>query len=222
MFGALNNIDMSGLFGLSADMSPDTLYGMFRSAIPAYEKGMIYDTGATDSEIHSVINSVFGTYEVRKLSSDPGLSDSITEVVQPIVLNTVGTARALQYKDTIFGILANLKQQGLYLVPKGYAQSAPPVAQSPVSTNNIVYQGAVASQQAGRQSPAQSPTQTTTGTQAAPIQIVRSPKTGLPVIYRRQSFKQTPADRQRLYWIIGGFGIAFALAIGVIAARSSD
>ncbi len=103
-------------------------------------------------------------------------------------------------------------------MPIGYSVAPPAQNAAPAQTNSIAYQGAVAAQQAG--STRAATTQQTPATQSPPVQIQRS---GRPATrYIRQAHKQTPAEQQRLMWIIGGFGVLFVVAIGVIASRSDD
>ncbi len=233
------HIDFGGIGSLSGDMSSSELYGLFRNAIPQYEKGLVYDDGATDEEIRSVINAFFGRFEIKQLPSDPGFGESVTASIQPIVINTVGAQRALRYKDTILGILTDMGRRGLYAVPIGYKtptqQQSVPQAQATSNTTtpapSIAYQGAVIAQQTGApqrtaqqqttQSQTQDPVQSAFSTIASTFGI-QSQRTGLPNIYRRVPHKQTPAERQRLVWIIGGFGVALAIAVVAIAARSGD
>ncbi len=218
-FSGLNNVDMNGLFGLGADMSSGELFNRFRSAIPQYQEGSLttayISSGMTDAAINKLISAVLSGYEIRRINISDSEAASIAEKVQSILLgaDTVSTAR---YRDEIKGVVSGLKDAGYALVPIGYSPATP---QQPSGTpgESIAYQGAMASQQAGRSQVVQ-----TSGSTNQSTQVIRSQKTGLPVIYRRQAHKQTPADRQRLFWIIGGFGLVFALTIGVIAARSGD
>ena len=52
--------------------------------------------------------------------------------------------------------------------------------------------------------------------QQAPFQLRQ---TRLPQTRKRVSFNQSRSDKQRLVWIIGGFGVLFAIAIGAIASN---
>ncbi len=217
----LDNVDMRGLFGLGADMNRNDLFSLFRSAL---KDGLVYSV--TDAEINDILGKVLSKYEVRKVTVTPDVASNVDSDVRGIVIGALGIDKAGAYASEISSVASGLKSNGLSLAPIGYTPSAVVSSGSPSQPqssprDSIAYQGAIASQQ-GRQQSTQSVYQSTATIQSAPVQIVRSPRTGLPVIYRRQAHRQTPADRQRLFWIIGGFGVVFALAIGVIAARSGD
>jgi hypothetical protein len=217
LLSGLENLDFSGISGLSGDMSADALFNVFRNAIPQFSSGGTFgfDTGATDTEIRSIINAVLGTYEIKKLSSDPGIGDSVSAFVKPIVISTVGTPRAIRYQDSIYGVLDNLGSQKLYLVPIGYTAQGS-VSGGPSSATSVQSMGPVYGTQTYGQPPApliqRAPT-------ASPGGFVRSAP---PVRYVSRVRAQTPLEKKRLLYIIAGFGVMFAVALGLIAARGGS
>ncbi len=216
----LDNIDFTGIGGLSGDMSRSDLFSRFRSGLPP---------GITDDEINNILSQVLSSYEVRRVQISDELAGKVSDAVATIVIDVlggggfgsgvVGRGRALANKGAIDAVTGSLTNDGYALVPIGYAApsqgvniatpSASPVAeqtQAPVNSSGMPTRAAVFKYQATQQTQA--------AASAQPIQ--RSP---LPVRRITRSHVQTPAEKKRLLLIIGGFGLLFVVALGVIASR---
>ncbi len=148
----------------------------------------------------------------QALSSGYRMTQSSGGAPSGVLDNSVLTSQYPANAGIINTVLETLKSKGYYIVS---AQAAQPAAQS----DSIAYRGAIAAQQAGSpsaQTQAQ-PAAVSSVNSTSPVQI--QPRQSRATIYKRVPYKQTAAEKQRLIWIIGGFGVLFAVAIGVIASR---
>lgn len=135
-------------------------------------------------------------------------------------------------RSALVGVLQSLRRNGYYIVSSDFVSSGPTQAPKSelVDPNNIAAAGAIAVAQQGSARSGVTSTPAPRGsisdTISSGIKSIisawpKSPAT-LPTQYIRASHVQTAAEKQRLTLIIGGFGIMFVLAMGVIAARSND
>lgn len=219
----LQSIDFSGLSGLGSDMARASLFSSFRNALTP---GLIYS--ASDDEINSILDNVLSSYRITNdpVNLDDATIQSVSDGISSIVKNILGQAKAGAYYFQINGVVNDLKKSGFQAVPKGYVTPAAPQTPSPTYTppvsggSSAPSRASVIQYQASQATPQASSdlaTQVSNG-----IQSFLAPITGrqqLPTIYRKVPYRQTPADRTRLMWILGGFGVLFAVAIGVIAGR---
>lgn len=119
--------------------------------------------------------------------------DAQNAVSDDSIINAAGldSVKATALRTT----LSSMRSDGYYVV-----SSAQPVAPSQQSA------------------PINQDTQSFFNPVASAVQNIFRPSR-LPDRYITQKYRQTPADKQRLVLIIGGFGLVFAIAIGAIAAR---
>ncbi len=160
-----------------------------------------------------IIDALSGGYQVTRNASGNTIDDDV------IVNAAFPGATFLNPKPAFLrAMLSSMRQDGYYIVSTQSAQvqTAP---QATAQSDSIAYRGAIAAQQAGSpssQTQAQ-PAAVSAASSTSPVQI--QPRQSRATIYKRVPYKQTAAEKQRLIWIIGGFGVLFAIAIGVIAAR---
>ncbi len=206
----LNSIDFQGLTGLGGIISGAAAADLVWTEMPWGTSAVLAAKSMSPEQFKAKVS--------QALSTDYRMTLSPNEMPAGVLDNSVLTSQYPDNADVINTVLETLKGKGYYIVSaKAAAPVQAPPAQStaPAQTSSIAYQGAVAAQQAG--STRVAATQQTPTTQSSPVQIQRQ---GRPATrYIRQAHKQTPAERQRLMWIIGGFSVLFVMAIGVIAAR---
>ncbi len=215
LLSGLSSIDFSGLVGLSGDMSDDALFSRFRSALPQSKPGLIYGTSVmSDASIRNLMNAVLSDYEVKKTKISSDMADQISGKVKNIILVT-DPENVPAYKDEILGVVNQLTNDGFALVPKGYA-SSPPANQSSSGSPQIdsgMARGAAVGFQVGS---GVSPGAQSSAVASSPV-VSRGGGLVRRVV---RPHVQTAMEKRRLMLIIGGFGLVFALAIGVIAAKS--
>ncbi len=211
----LDNIDFTGIGGLSGEMSRGTLFSMFRSALAP---GFAFSV--SDAEINAILDQVFSGYKIsNEFSPDQAIINTVQSGIKAIVIGVLGVAKAGAYSGEIQGVIDNLSNQNYVAVPRNYtAPAAPPT--TPVSSKPV-YGPQPAPPQYGppeQSSPGPATTsQQGGGSPVLPTQpIQRSP---LPVRRITRAHVQTPAEKKRLLLIIGGFGLLFVVALGVIASR---
>lgn len=190
-FESYNSTDFDGMAGLGSDMPRGSLFSTFRSGLTSG----FYTV--SDAEINSILDAVLSSYRISNdnINLDQAILDSIDSDITNDVVGVLGRAKALAYKDQIAAIVNGLKSSGFKAIPRSYN-----------SNSSIAVQGAVAAQSFG------SPTGVVNS-------IAETVKNVFPDLYVTRPYQQTPADKQRLVWIIGGFGLMFTVAIAVIAAR---
>lgn len=233
----LDNIDFSGLGSMSGDMSESQLFAAFRSAMPATKAGFVGNYTMSDSLLHSIISAVLGRYEIRKIQIPDSEADGIEADVKRIIIG-IDAVNGYGYADEINAVVQNLKNNGYSLVLIGsHPQSMPtaiPVKSELVDPSNIAAAGALAVGRSGASSPSSTLTQSTPSAPSGSISdtiqsgiksiLAAWPKSAPagPTQYIRAPHTQTAAEKQRLILIVGGFGLAFVLTIGIIAARNND
>ncbi len=223
----LDNIDFSGIGVLGGAMSPDAAADLIwnnaigASAIYSEDEFKALILPSLRSGEYSLVNSPSGPPSGTLSAGDViGIIDSKRKPGDDPVSGPV--------QSVIGSIFSRLSNQNYYAVGKQTQQSVPvtPKQSYPSVSQSIAYQGAVAAQQAG------TGTQITRSVTSDPVQSFVSSVTSVfspsggpsqpPTIFKRVAHRQTPAEKKRLMWIIGIFGVTFAIAIGLIAARNSD
>ncbi len=207
LLSGLNAIDFSGLMGgLSGDIggqqAADIVWSHLPWLVTVSETAFQAASGMSADDFKSKIaGALSGQYKLTKSDSQPSNTASDQSIINLSPKNA----------DIISGALQKMRDDGYYIVS---AQSTP--VQTPAQSDSIAYRGTIAAQQAG--SPSSQPqTQPATVSTASPAVQIQQ-RQSRPTIYKRVPYKQTAAEKQRLIWIIAGFGIAFALAIGAIAS----
>ncbi len=246
LLSGLDNIDFEGFgsFG-SSDMSDADLFSRFRNAMPPYLPASLWPpktaSGISDDSIRKIMSAVLSGYEIRKIKIPDSDAASIAEDVRTIILN-VDPIDAAFFKSEIFGVVEGLKRDGFSLVPKSYSSQpsipnnsgAAPQNQGSDDWKNNAAQGANANAQVGSRGATSSSTTQKPSSSGSPItdfvssainQIKAAwPKSSpqLPTQFVKVPYTQTAADKKRLLWIIGGFGVAFVLTIGVVASNNRN
>lgn len=192
-FESYNSTDFEGMTGLGDSMSRGALFSTFKNGLTSG----FYTI--SDAEINSIIDAVLSTYRISNdnVNLDQNTLDSIDSDITNDVVSVLGKAKALAYKGQISDIVNGLKRSGYQAIPLSYSASS--------RSSSIAAQGAQAAQSFGSPSIVNS--------------IAATVENTFPDLYVTRPYRQTPADKQRLMWIIGGFGLMFTVAIAVIAAR---
>ncbi len=206
----LSGVDFSGLFGLgdaiSASQAADIVWDNMPSAVNRFTLPTFANM-SVDEFKSSVAQALSGQYQLVQASSPPSntVSDSVITNISP---NNAGYIKSA---------LDSMRSQGYYVVSVNAAPAAassPTAVASPTGGGSSTWQPARAQYQAAIQA-AQAVTSggTPTGSAAPNIQRSNAPRRVI------RPHVQTPAEKQRLLWIIGGFAAIFAVALGLIAAR---
>ena len=203
----LSGVDFSGLFGLGDDISASQAADIVWDNMPAAVNRFTLPTFANMSveQFKSrVADALSGQYHLVQASSAPNnaVSDSVITSISPDNASYISSA------------LQSMRSNGYYVV----GAVAAPVVQNTPSAQSVSSgppsRGQLLQQQA-------QPTATNTAT-APTTQFQNSPRQlNVPIRVRRQA-AQTAAQKQRLLWIVGGFGLFFVIALGLIASNSGD
>ncbi len=217
LFSGLKNIDFGGIGSLSGALSPQDAAAIAWDHTPFGTSALI-----SQAEFSSLIRSALssGGYAVVQQGAPPSGVVLDEDIVRAASLDDVKAA-------ALRTVLSSMRGDGYYVVsPRATKVAQAPTPTVSTSAPTSAYQAPLTPAQQALSSPV------TQVTQQAPNQVatsvvdqvlnVFSPPSQSRTIYRRQAHRQTPAERQRLIWIIGGFAVVFAVAMGVIASRSGE
>lgn len=212
----LNNIDFSGIgsLGEGSPVEFNTAVDLAMSNIPFVYKLAV----GRDDVVQQFQNFKAQGYGLVQSSSPISFANdnTIAAIAVPDDVLLSG-----QKRGALIDVLSSLRGQGYYVVS---ATAAPSATATSSSTPTTTGGGSVWNPTRPQYQAAQQALQAAAGSGGAPAQQGTGPASNiqrgpLPVRRITRGHVQTPAEKKRLYWIIGGFGAIFVLALGLIASR---
>lgn len=225
LLSGLNSIDFSGLMGLGDSTLPPQQAAdiIWDNATGASFLG--YNKASFQALILPALSS--GEYSILQSSVRPSGSLSSADVISTINSKRSADDGPLSgpqqsFINLVFG---KLNANNYYAVGRQQNQAASQPSSLPSESpggGSSGFWNSILSVPSNVTQAITSVASSVTGQSAQPIFTNHASRPALPNIYKTIPYTQTPADRKRLVWIIGGFGLLFAVAFGVIAARRND
>ncbi len=238
MLSGFNSMDFSALCGLSGSavlsqqQAEDVVYNLAYSNASMFDK-LKTTAGKEAGFFRALMGGIYGAGYV--LTSDTSAPAYNSSALRPVVESAVGNFTVMgmgkpspeQITKLLLG-LDNLSSVGYVVTKAGGSTTQAPNSSdfSLPSMDKITDQafsftqspsGPVGVTTAARSSSTPARSLSPAPMTIAPLQLSRK---ALPVRRISQSAPMTALEKKRLIWIIGGFALIFAVAIGVIAARS--